>query len=583
MKKITLIVQSKDTQAALESLRNLSVVHIEHQNVPAGIEVRKLKDEILCTSEATAALADTQIQRELDRSPTEISETILNLLKEKEVLNENILKRHRSIDQWQEWGDFAPDVIKDLRNRNLFIRLARIPVKTKKQIPAGVIVQTLFQKSGLRYCALISRDKIDVPFEVLELPNMSLSSMLKLQKDDQQRIKDIDGDLIVYAGHKKALADYLEQLRSILQFHEVWAGMGKFETLSYVRGYIPYDSVEILEKAANKEKWGMMIEDPDANDNVPTLIRNPRWVQIIKPVFDLIKALPGYKEVDISLWFLLFFSVFFGILIGDAGYGIIIFILNFFLHMKLKKSIKDTRIFPLIYALSICAIIWGVLTGTFFGQAWLHTRFKPLMPFLSESKNVQTVCFLIGALHLSIAHLWRGLMKFPHLKSLAEIGWICLLWGAFFLARVLILDETFPIFAKWFFIVGATLILFFTNPTKNIFKSVGSGLQEFLLNVVNSFTDVVSYIRLFAVGTATVAVADAFNQMATSAGGSGVIGGAITVLILLFGHTLNILLGAMSILVHGVRLNVLEFSSHLNMEWAGVPYFPFKTKELKEE
>ena len=115
--------------------------------------------------------------------------------------------------------------------------------------------------------------------------------------------------------------------------------------------------------------------------------------------------------------------------------------------MKLKKSIKDTRIFPLIYALSICAIIWGVLTGTFFGQAWLHTRFKPLMPFLSESKNVQTVCFLIGALHLSIAHLWRGLMKFPHLKSLAEIGWICLLWGAFFLARVLILDETFPIFA----------------------------------------------------------------------------------------------------------------------------------------
>ena len=93
---------------------------------------------------------------------------------------------------------------------------------------------------------------------------------------------------------------------------------------------------------------------------------------------------------------------------------------------------------------------------------------------------------------------------------------------------------------------------------------------------MNSFTDVVSYIRLFAVGAATVAVADAFNQMASGIGHGNLFAGFLTAFVLLFGHTLNILLGAMAILVHGVRLNVLEFSSHLNMEWSGVEYAPFK-------
>ena len=98
------------------------------------------------------------------------------------------------------------------------------------------------------------------------------------------------------------------------------------------------------------------------------------------------------------------------------------------------------------------------------------------------------------------------------------------------------------------------------------------------MHIVNSFTDVVSYIRLFAVGAATVAVADAFNQMASGVGGNSIVAGFAAALILLFGHTLNILLGAMAILVHGVRLNVLEFSSHLNMEWSGMEYSPFKNR-----
>jgi len=157
---------------------------------------------------------------------------------------------------------------------------------------------------------------------------------------------------------------------------------------------------------------------------------------------------------------------------------------------------------------------------------------------------------------------------------LSEIGWTAILWGAFFLAKTLILGDNFPGFAKWLFIAGAGCVVIFANPSKNILKGIGQGVGDLLLNLVNSFTDVVSYIRLFAVGLATVAIADAFNKMAMGIGFNSVLTALATSLILLVGHALNILLGPLAVLVHGVRLNVLEFCSHVDIKWSGFLYRP---------
>ncbi len=144
---------------------------------------------------------------------------------------------------------------------------------------------------------------------------------------------------------------------------------------------------------------------------------------------------------------------------------------------------------------------------------------------------------------------------------------------------MLILGDPLPQAGKLMLLAGSTLVVFFSQPKKNIFKTVGLGLGELLMSIVNMFTDIVSYIRLFAVGLATVAVADAFNQMAFGIGFNSFLAGLATAMILVLGHLLNIALGAMAILVHGIRLNVLEFSSHLNMEWAGMAYNPFRKAE----
>jgi V/A-type H+-transporting ATPase subunit I len=128
------------------------------------------------------------------------------------------------------------------------------------------------------------------------------------------------------------------------------------------------------------------------------------------------------------------------------------------------------------------------------------------------------------------------------------------------------------------FIIGSTLVILFTSPMKNIFAGIGTGLGDFLLKLVNSFADIVSYIRLFAVGLAGVAIADAFNQIAASIGVGTILNSLFSVFVLFAGHTLNLVMGILAILVHGVRLNVLEFSGHLDMEWSGTQYNPFKVK-----
>jgi V/A-type H+-transporting ATPase subunit I len=119
-------------------------------------------------------------------------------------------------------------------------------------------------------------------------------------------------------------------------------------------------------------------------------------------------------------------------------------------------------------------------------------------------------------------------------------------------------------------------VLLFSNPKKNIFKGIGVSLANLPLRLINSFGDILSYLRLFAVGYATVMVALSCNQMAAVIGFRNIFASLAAALVLFIGHTINLALGMLSVLVHGVRLNMLEFSGHMNIEWSGRPYKPFK-------
>lgn len=585
MKKASVITQAKDTDETVAKLRGLGVLHIEHQEIPQGKDITSLKDDISVITKVIDILSIPEFSRRRNlRIAKHIDDWrlaarhIADLYSRFDQLQEYSRRVKNDMIEWERWGDFDPDAVSSLEKKGVFVRLYDVPVKEMAEIPDDLVVRKFFISAGIAKCAIVSRKKIELPFKEIPPPRMSLKKMRGRIAEDLAALHKIKEDIRKYAVYRDRFVRIREAFERELEFHEAKRGMGRSGGISYIVGYLPFDAVEELISSAKIERWGISVTDPSDGDRIPTLIRNPRWISMISPVFRMIGIVPGYRELDISMWFLIFFSVFFGMLIGDAGYGAIFFALTLAAQLKFGCGIKDKSPFTLLYILSSCAMIWGVLSGTYFGQEWLPASIRPLVPALRDDKSLQSICFFIGALHLTIGRLWRALLKWPALEALSEVGWAMILWGGFYLAKLLILSEPFPYFAKWFFIAGAGLILFFTSPNWNPLKAVTAGAGSLAMNFMNSFTDVVSYIRLFAVGLATVAVADSFNKMAMEVGYGSFMTGLISSLILIIGHTLNLLLGPLSIIVHGVRLNVLEFCSHADIKWSGFLYNPLKPK-----
>lgn len=582
MKKAAVIFQQKDGPAALKELRRMGLLHIEHQKSPQSQDINILQEEAALLKSCLAVLEQAAGKNKRLEAPRQVPADwkikalhIVDLWKRYDHLEAYARGLAQQIDAWEPWGDFSPQEIERLSEKGIYLKLYQVPLRKIKDFSAGVFVQPLFSRDGFSYCVTVSLVKFECPFKEIALPKQGLSEMRARLSEEEKVMEEIRRDIRRHLDLLPALIEAGKGMEKELKFQQAIAGMANIGALSYVSGYLPFDAAERLSGRAKIKQWGILITEPSEKDNVPTLIRSNRFFSLIKPVFRLLEIIPGYRELDISPVFLVFFSLFFGMLIGDAGYGLVYFILTFWLHKKLGRKITSQAPFFLFYLLSLCAMIWGFLTGTFFGQAWLaKTGFQPLLPGLNNAETAQRFCFFVGALHLSIAHFWRMSIKLPSPKALADLGWIGVLWAAFFLANTLILGDTFPAFGIWLAGTGIALAVFFSKPQKNILKTIGSGLGAVALSLMNNFTDVVSYVRLFAVGLATVAVADTFNAMVLGNGKANFFTLILSATVIILGHALNLILGPLAVIVHGIRLNVLEFSGHANVTWSGTPYKP---------
>jgi len=583
MKKATILVETGDAEATVHYLRTLGVLHVEHQNPPEGRDISGLREKVVLIdssfdvlNRAIASEKNLQPQNEITGDWRAVTDHIIDLGRRQEQLESSSRTITGQINEWEQWGDIDPDQILHLGQNGIYLRLFQVPVKEIGTFPDDVIVKTIFTTGNIAHCVAISQRSFACAFLELLPPKHSVS-VLKSQLAENTKVMEmINGEITKSACFYEALLKIKKKLEKEIEFQQVISGMGKEGAISYITGYIPFDIEGHLIEQARSRQWGIAITEPAADDNVPTLLRNPRWISMIDPVLNLLGLTPGYRELDVSMLFLIFFSIFFGILIGDAGYGLVYILITILIALwfnkKMKLDAEMKTIVSLFSLLGSCAIVWGLLTGTFFGQGWL----TPLVPQLNNPNVMGTFCFFLGALHLSIAHSWRAFLKFPSLTALADVGYICILWTAFFLARTLILGDAFPSFGLWLVAAGVILVILFTNPTAHsIFRGIGEGLGTIALSFMNNITDVISYIRLFAVSLAGLAVAETTNYLA-SGFGSGVVALAAGVVILLFGHSLNIILGLMSVLVHGVRLNVLEFSGHANVTWSGSTFEPLK-------
>ena len=588
MKKISLLVLDKYREESLLDLRRLGLLHIKYIKSPSSSDIDSSEKKIEDVNKALLVISNYLLrdykQKALNKEEaSSLANQIISLDKEKE----DCLKRKEDIQSqiswYNQWGVFSLTNLRELASAGINIRLYKCLKKQLVALSKTNMTSIIKKQAGYYYVAVVSlKDKPDLDIPEVSLPEQDFQILKKELETIKNKISSIDNLLKQMVGYKQALSSYLGQLKKTLDFSQVKSSMQEEGEIVYLQGFIPAGDLRRLVDLANKKGWAYLIQEPDSPQEVPTLIKNPRWLKIIEPVFKFMGTLPGYNEYDISFSFLLFFSIFFALLIGDAGYGLLFLVFTYLIRKRLPHLAPEP--FMLMYVLSFTTVLWGVVSGTWFGfEKIAQLPFLEVMvvdrvnSFIEGNQSfMMYICFLIGALHLSLAHSTIALKIINSLKALAQIGWILIIWSLFFLVGKLVLGKALFEYTGIMFFSGICLVLLFSRPQRNIFKGIGITLGDLPFRIIGSFSDIISYLRLFAVGYATLALANACNNMAASIGFSNIFWGFLSACILFIGHSLNIILGLLAVIVHGIRLNMLEFSSHLGMQWSGIEYKPFK-------
>jgi len=589
MKKITLLVSVKERDPFLSALRKAGVVHVGQVSEPSVGDLPLIEKQITKVGTAITALSlykESKAAEQVKPGEQELLERagkISESFHDKERFEQEIMDLKHKLAWYDRWGEFEPEEIMALKKKGVNVVLYRLSRKQFDDVKDKGLLKEIYSEKRDVYAVGINLDAEEkLEYEEILLPLKGPGELKKESSYREQKLKDMDLFLKENIGAAEAFKELKDSLKKKREFLTVKFGMREEGIFTCLQGFCPAKYVPRVLGMAKDHGFGYLVEDPDDPEETPTLITNPRWIDIIRPVFSFMNTIPGYEEFDISFVFMVFFSLFFAMLIGDAGYGIIFAVITYLVRRKARKL--PPQPFFLMYLLSGATIVWGAITGTWFGAERIAQLpllnslvINKISSFAGDNQNfMMFICFVIGAVHLTIAHLTRGIRLINSPVSLAQFGWISIIWGMFFTAGTLVIGRPFPHFAFYFLGAGILLVLVFANFQKNMFKGMLMTLAQLPLNVIGAFSDVVSYIRLFAVGYATVIVAQSFNDMAIGEGINSVLGGLVAALILFFGHTLNIMLGLMAVVVHGIRLNMLEFSSnHLGMQWTGRKYKPF--------
>lgn len=586
MQYLTLFLKESRRREALHALRALGVMHLKHikQQLPA---LHAISSQIEDADRAAAILrqyhkiADTRKQAHAKNARDSV-ERILSLHAKLKSDEQDLEKTSRKLDWYRPWGGFNRKDIQYLLDNGVHINLYHITAREYKQLGDRNDLYIISQEKGNVYCVQINfKTDAKLPFKSMPLSDESFDILCEQHSALIQQIAATRTALHEETYALRPIQGYSIALEKQKQFLQAMHGMTDEAEFSYIQGYIPADRHKDIVRLAATFGAGYLFQDAEDSDEAPTLVRNPKWIEIISPVFKFMSTVPGYAEYDISLWFLLFFSLFFAMLIGDAGYGIIFLLSTFIIRKKFSRLPREP--FLLMYVLSATTIVWGAITGTWFGAEafarlpWLSPLIvQGISSFAADNQNLMIfICFTIGIIHLTIAHIIVGARIMNSLKALAELGWIFVLWALYFLAGMLVIGRPMPNFTLGFLSIGTILLLCFSEPKKNILKAIASSLTNIPLKIIGSFADIVSYLRLFAVGCATVVLASTFNDIVMGIGFNSVLSGLAAAIILFLGHALNIVLGFMAVIVHGIRLNMLEFSGQMGMSWSGKEYAPF--------
>jgi V/A-type H+-transporting ATPase subunit I len=598
MKKLLLAARSQERQQVLNILQQAGVIHVEPVAEGLKGEFADLNRDIARTIKAIEVLEQVAVAGQRlppPGTPSRLVEEFHAVHGRLAEIDTQSAAIRDEMGRVEVWGRIQPADLQALRDRGFEVRFFQASLDAFSSLEAEVIHQVREEKSVVS-AITVSKTPARYDLGVVEVKQpekdfFTLESDLTALRNEAEQLK---GKLSELAGRLSDLRDHLYDLNDQKRFAEVESKLQAVDSVFYLTGWVPAAQVAEVETALTGAGLPAAIHFDDVADAdlPPTKLENSPWIRPIEAMFSFLGITPGYREADISPFFFPFLVIFSGMLIADAGYGFTVLLGMAVMYGPLRRKGIAGETLQLVMALMAGAAVYGMLTNSWFSTTKIRlTSFNPSSPEGEEFLKI--FCFLLGAIHITIAHAWKIRRNPIGLGSLAEVGWIIFLWAMLDVVNLLVIGgKSFPALTRFTmpaFYISLTMITFFTAPPQNIsewgkdgpggiamnlLSWIGQGLGAIALNAASFLSDLISYIRLWAVGLAGSILGASFNDMAAS------MPFVLMVIVLVAAHLMNFALALVAILAHGVRLNLLEFSNHLGMEWSGRVYDPFR-KEKK--
>jgi V/A-type H+/Na+-transporting ATPase subunit I len=607
MARIEVAARRADRERLLRTLGRVGAVHMVPVDPAAALPGEEILTEVARARQALQLLS--ALEPAGARSAMGAREAVGRALslRERSARREARLARlRRLLEESAGWGDVDPDQLDDLARAGAPVGLWAV-ADTELGAVDGDVVQPLGRQAGRRVLVAVGGDpaRTRVPAGAVAVahPGRSRHAIMAEAAWLEETLERDRLRLARLAHLVPAIQALLRRLEDEARWSVARNSALEGESLCAFQGWIPRNQARGLaaELALDGVDAGVRWARPGPDDTPPTLLDYPRWARPMRGLFDLLGTTPGYRETDVSGFFMLALPLFAGMIIGDAGYGLIFLVLPLLFRRRIDALVGASRV-ALLMTFGAAALVWGAVSGVWLGvtpQEMMAAggvasglgdqlyRFQLVRGSEEEMRaTVIKICFVIGSVHLILAHLRRALAMAPAWQALAEIGWCLVLAGMVGLIWILFFGAVEPLSpllrpaVAVALLAGLALVVAFMVPHPSLPRRIGLGLAGSLLPLINAFSDTLSYIRLMAVGLASHYIAAAFNTLAFSL--SGPPAWIFAVPLLAFGHLLNLALVLLAIFAHGVRLNMLEFSSHAGIQWTGYEYRPFTRLETKE-
>ena len=614
MKKLTFLVTDREYETFLSDIREMGVVHVQElqhgrtsESLQEGLNTAERFKAVVASMDFAKATYDKGVQYNALPADVVRGRELLHLVEQN--LEEHNVHRHH-IDQLEKtialiepWGDFDPQSISRLENVGCRVHYFVCATKMfKAEWREQFFATPISELSGKSYFITFSEEVPDITAERVYLPAKRLSDYRDELKKVKAALAENEAALFrIQAEERDSIMMAMTENENAISLSKVHLSTESLigDSLKMMVGWVLADKADELAAMLDQKRMFYEMEEPQYEDDVPVKIKNGWYSSLFEPILRMY-SLPNYHDLDPTPLFAPFFMLFFGLCMGDAGYGALILAVCLILKKKLPEDMKGFA--QLGVFLGAMTIVCGSLTGSLFGidltqQDWAFLA--PVKPYFISENNfklfgyspMMVISVIIGLIQVLVGMCMasaKAAKLYGWRFGIGKMSWVVALLSAIVCFGVPACGVELPLIVTYILygIIGVcTLgIFFYSKPDKNIFVNFGSGLWDTYGMATGLLGDLLSYIRLFALGLTGGVLGGVFNTLAfdLTEGMPLWCRWLPLLLILLLGHGMNFALCMISSFVHPMRLTFVEFFKNADFEGGGKEYSPFRMKTFKK-